>query len=173
MEDEDPYARHQLAGAGRGGQMAGPTGSESRLDRAGSSSVPLKRRALVTHTHKGPSPIYRVVGPFPARAHRTPRAGAGTALVRTAFPQSAPDLCTSAPALWTTRRSLWSKVGFGRILEMSCRKPCDTWRQGHRTLPTHSLRGEWDSSETRVHTTLASLLENVAAIGCRDRWGRS
>ena len=61
--------------------------------------------------------------------------------------------------MWTTRSDLGTKpdqLGTTRRnqknVEKLPRNPCGTRLTGHRTSPTHSLRGERDGSETRVRT---------------------
>ncbi len=67
-------------------------GSERRRDRSGASPVPISRRALVTHTHKGPSPIS--ASTVPRRLGPVHRKG--------------PGLCITGPSLWMDRVILWT-----------------------------------------------------------------
>ena len=92
------------------------------------------------------------------------------------------DLCRSRLVLWTTNPASVEDSVEPQVCEKkSAGSPCGTGGPGHRTLLTHSLRGERDRSETKTGTTLDQLAgrgsrgpgDGAAGVGGDERWAGS
>ena len=113
--NEDPVRRStSLLEDRRGSRVTRLPGSERRRDRSGASPVPINRRALATHTRKGPSPISAPV--------RAGSVAESARVLRRSSPQECRDLCMNRRFLWRRMSLLWTRTAFQKCPGISFRK---------------------------------------------------
>ena len=144
--------RTSLLGTCRGGWVTKPPGPDVERCRPGASPVPVTRRALATHTRKGPSSSC-THGPCTRTCTHAGCPEPGHAMCRHPHRPGGLSAVGIRPVPVDNQGSICGPPGDFRWNRKNVSaNPCAPGSPGHRTSPTHSGNGERDSSETRVRT---------------------